>query len=149
METMIKPELSSNAKEVVLVANTPSFLLRQMQRDPAVQFIVESVAPDKLFSYFSNSLCSENDRAEALVEKYICLIALGAMNAPQVWKKVHGLNLSCLQWGEAIVALIDASKSSAFSVASPQPTAPFSYPAAPHSGWFPGFTTHRAKKSKH
>lgn len=115
---MTNPQLSASAKEIVLVANTPTFLLRQMQRDPALQYIVQSRSPEQMYQELAQ-LIEADGKADALVAQYIYLVALGTVNCPEVWAKVKALNLKRLQWGDALVAMIDVAKQSSYQ--GPQP----------------------------
>jgi len=97
-----------SAKEAVLVANTPSFLLDRLRKDVAVQYVLDSMTPPEIVQAIREALVRPVNDVTELVPRYVYLVALSTTD-PQdqdIWKQIGSLDLSQLEWGEAIRRLI-------------------------------------------
>jgi hypothetical protein len=99
-----------SAKEAVLIANTPSFLLDRLRKDIAVQYVLDSMTPPEIVSALREALARPAKEAADLVPRYVYLTALSTVDPQdqEVWKQIVSLDLSQLEWGEAIRRLIRA-----------------------------------------
>jgi hypothetical protein len=101
---------TSSAKEAVLVANTPSFLLDRLRKDIAVQYVLDSMSPPEIMKALRDALARPISDVTELVPRYVYLVALSTTD-PQnedIWKQIGSLDLSQLEWGEPIRRLIRA-----------------------------------------
>jgi hypothetical protein len=114
------------AKEAVLVANTPSFLLDRLRKDIAVQYVLDNMSMPEIVQAFTEaSKRPVNDVAE-LVPRYVYLVALSTADPrnQEIWSQISALDLSQLEWGEAIRRLVRAeavpTTTLEFALSSPQ-----------------------------
>jgi hypothetical protein len=105
------PIVTSSAKEAVLVANTPSFLLDRLRKDDAVRFVLDKMKPSEIVAALQEGLASPPPDAVALVPLYVYLAALSSTDPSdrETWNKIRALDLSHLEWGEAIRNIVLAS----------------------------------------
>jgi hypothetical protein len=105
------PIVTASAKEAVLVANTPSFLLDRLRKDTAVRFVLDKMKPSEIVTALQEGLASPPRDAVALVPLYVYLASLSSTDPSdrETWNKVRALDLSHLEWGEAIRNIILAS----------------------------------------
>jgi hypothetical protein len=105
------PIVTSSAKEAVLVANTPSFLLDRLRKDTAVRFVLDKLRPSEIVVALRNGLANPPQDAVALVPLYVYLAALASTDPSEqeTWNEFRGLDLSRLEWGEAIRNIIFAT----------------------------------------
>jgi hypothetical protein len=105
------PIVTSSAKEAVLVANTPSFLLDRLRKDTAVRFVLDKLKPREIIAALRDGLANPPQDAVSLVPLYVYLAALSSTdpNEQETWKEFQELDLSHLEWGEAIRNIIFAT----------------------------------------
>lgn len=105
------PIVTSSAKEAVLVANTPSFLLDRLRKDTAVRFVLDQMKPSAIVAAIRDGLANPPRDAVSLVPLYVYLAALSSTdpNDQETWTEFRGLDLSRLEWGEAIRNIILAT----------------------------------------
>jgi hypothetical protein len=98
-----------SASEAVLVANTPTFLFDRLKKDVAVQTVVENMSAREIIDSLRDRLARPAKNPIELVLGYIYLIALASAIDPadvQTLEIFRSLDLSALEWGPAIRALI-------------------------------------------
>lgn len=97
-----------SAKEAVLVANTPGFLLNRLRRDTAVQTVIDTMSFDNIVMALRDSLSHAPSNALDLVPSYIYLTALSVANPTDIndLDKISSLDLSNLEWGNAMRSMI-------------------------------------------
>jgi hypothetical protein len=102
---------TSSAKEAVLIANTPAFLLERLRKDIAVQYILDSMSGREIVRTLSEALASPPKDPSEIVPLYIYLVALSSVDPEdqELWNQIRSLDLSHLEWGEAIRRLIYAA----------------------------------------
>lgn len=115
-----------SAKEAVLVANTPSFLVDRLRKDIAVQYVLDSMTPPEIVQALREALGRPIADPTELVPRYVYLVALSSVDPKDqvIWNQIKSLDLSQLEWGEAIRRLIRAE-------AVPTTTLDFSLPTPP------------------
>lgn len=120
------PIVTSSAKEAVLVANTPSFLLDRLRKDSGVRFVLDKLKPLEIVAALRDGLANPPDDAVSLVPIYVYLVALSSTdpNDNETWNSFREIDLSHLEWGEAIRNIILAS-------AVPTTTLDFTLSSAP------------------
>ena len=116
-----------SAKEAVLVANTPSFLLDRLRRDVAVQNVMDNMSVMEVLHALRQGLSNPPSDVIELVPLYVYLAALSNIDPQKtdLWKEFLSLDLSKLEWGDAIRARICAD-------AIPTTTLDFTLPAPLH-----------------
>jgi hypothetical protein len=100
--------VTPSAKETVLIANTPSFLLDRLRKDIAVQTVVDNMTGTEIIAALRNTLSHPPADVIEIVLAYIYLVALSSSD-PQdfgLWREIAAVNLSRLEWGDAIRTLI-------------------------------------------
>jgi hypothetical protein len=104
------PILTPTAKETVLVANTPTFLLDRLRGDTAVQYVLASMKPLEIIDELQTGLATPPSDATRLVLLYVYLAALSATDPSdqETWTRIGALDLSQLEWGEVLKKLIQA-----------------------------------------
>jgi hypothetical protein len=114
---------TASAKEAVLVANTPSFLVDRLRKDIAVQYVLDSMTPAQIVQALREALSHPITDATELVPRYVYLVALSTVDPhnQEIWNQIKSLDLSQLEWGEAIRRLMRAE-------AVPTTTLEFSLP---------------------
>ena len=92
----------------MLVANTAAFLLDRLRKDIAVQYVLDSMRPAEIVSALREALAHPPNDASELVPRYVYLAALSTIDPKdqELWKQILSLDLSQLEWGEAIRRLI-------------------------------------------
>jgi hypothetical protein len=101
---------TESAKEAVLVANTPSFLLDRLRKDVAVQTVLDNMNSREIVGALSDVLARPAKSPAELVPAYVYLVALSSADPQDVelWKQISSIDLSGLDWGNAIRRLISA-----------------------------------------
>jgi hypothetical protein len=100
---------TETAKEAVLVANTPAFLLERLRRDVSVQTVVSSTSSGEIMETLRTMLVQRITDPNQLVLAYVYLAAMASVIDPtdlQTMNQFSSLDLSNLEWGGAIRALI-------------------------------------------
>ena len=99
---------TASAKEAVLVANTPSFLMDRLRKDIAVQYVLDSMTPPQIVQALREALSRPVTDATELVPRYVYLVALSTIDPQnqEIWDQIKSLDLSQLEWGEAIRRLM-------------------------------------------
>jgi hypothetical protein len=112
---MIDIDLTSSAREAVVISNTPSFLLHRLLSDNAVQQASEENSPDDLLSYLERVCDNGPDSPESLTKAYVALVAL-AVSTPKftIWKQALELSTDKIAWIQQIRALLDADRSASY-----------------------------------
>jgi|BogFormECP12_OM1_1039635.scaffolds.fasta_scaffold07515_3 hypothetical protein len=97
-----------SAKEAVLVANTPSFLLDRLRKDIAVQFVLDNMKPHEIVAALREGLANPPSDPVALVPLYVYLVALSSVDPSEqkIWNELRSLDLSRLEWAETIRSLV-------------------------------------------
>jgi hypothetical protein len=105
------PIVTSSAKEAVLVANTPSFLLDRLRKDSGVRFVLDKMKPLEIVAALRDGLANPPLDAVSLVPIYVYLVALSSTDPDdkETWNRFREIDLSRLEWGEAIRNIILAS----------------------------------------
>jgi hypothetical protein len=101
---------TDSAKEALLVANTPAFLLERLRKDVAVQTVLDNMTGAEIVAALRDVLARAPKGPVELVPAYVYLVALSSAD-PQdrgLWKQISSLDLSGLEWGNTIRALISA-----------------------------------------
>jgi hypothetical protein len=101
---------TASAKEAVLVANTPSFLLDRLRKDVAVQTVLDNMQSGEIVVALRNLLAHQPKGPTELVPAYVYLVALSSAD-PQdaaLWHEISSIDLSGLEWGNAIRTVISA-----------------------------------------
>lgn len=101
---------TDSAKEAVLVANTPSFLLDRLRRDVAVQTILDNLTSAQIITSLRDVLARHPTEPAEIVPAYVYLVALSSAD-PQdenLWREISAIDLSGLEWGNTIRTLISA-----------------------------------------
>jgi hypothetical protein len=116
---------TSSAKEAVLVANTPAFLLDRLRKDIAVQYVLDSMTPQEIVRSLQDALTHTATDASDLVPRYVYLVALSTIDPQdqELWNQILSLDLSQMEWGEAIRRLIraEAIPTTTFEYTLPSP----------------------------
>lgn len=99
---------TDSAKEAVLVANTPSFLLDRLRKDVAVQTVLDNMSSAEIVTALREGLARPSRGPEELVTAYVYLVALSSTDPKDevLWEEISSLDLSSLEWGNTIRALI-------------------------------------------
>lgn len=108
MNSIESVDLTQSAKDAVLYANTPSYLLEKLKRDAAVRILSHKLAPSELFDLLSHAGPASN--ALEIVRKYVLLVALATSSLPDKWDVLSKLNLSDLEWGKLILRIAQAQE---------------------------------------
>jgi hypothetical protein len=97
-----------SAKEAVLVANTPSFLLDRLRKDVAVQAVLDNLSSTEIVTALSEVLARPPKSPAELVPAYVYLVALSSADPQdsELWKQISSVDLSGLEWGDAIRTII-------------------------------------------
>jgi len=101
---------TDSAKEAVLVANTPSFLLDRLRKDVAVQTVLDNLTSGQIVASLRDVLARHPKEPAELVPAYVYLVALSSAD-PQdeaLWREISSIDLSGLEWGNTIRTLISA-----------------------------------------
>jgi hypothetical protein len=101
---------TATAKEAVLVANTPSFLLDRLRKDVAVQTVLDNMGSADIVVALREILNRPPKNPAELVPAYVYLVALSSADPQdeQLWKQISALDLSGLEWGDTIRTIIAA-----------------------------------------
>ena len=101
---------TDSAKEAVLVANTPSFLLDRLRKDVAVHTVVDNMSGAEILAALRLALAKPAKDPSETVLAYVFLVALSSVdpNDVELWKQISSVDLSGLEWGDVIRALISA-----------------------------------------
>jgi hypothetical protein len=101
---------TDSAKEAVLVANTPTFLLERLRKDVAVQTVLDNMTGAEIVAALRDALARAPRGPAELVPAYVYLVALSSADPQdrELWKQISSLDLSGLEWGNTIRALISA-----------------------------------------
>lgn len=100
-----------SAKEAVLIANTPAFLLERLRKDIAVQYVLDNMSIRQIVKALSDGLARPPKDVVEIVPLYVYLVALSSLDPKEqdLWKEIRSLDLSKLEWGEPIRRLILAA----------------------------------------
>jgi len=100
-----------SAEEAVLIANTPAFLLERLRKDIAVQYVLDSMSGREIVSALRDALARPPKDVAEIVPLYVYLAALSSVDPEdqELWEQIRSLDLSHLEWGEAIRRLIYAA----------------------------------------
>lgn len=98
----------SNANEVVLVANTPTYLLDRLRKDASVASIAQTLTTSAILAALRSLSGSDPLRVQDVVQRYIYLAALAMKNPSEVWPGLAEINLDKLEWGNQLREIIKA-----------------------------------------
>ena len=119
---------TATAKEAVLVANSPSFLLDRLRKDISVRYVIENMGLPDIVETLRVGLSNPSPDPSTLVSLYVYLVALSATDPSdrKTWKEIESLDLSRLEWGNVIRKLIsaDAIPTTTMEVTLPSPALP-------------------------
>lgn len=101
---------TDSAKEAVLIANTPSFLLDRLRKDVAVQTVLDNMNSREIAGALSEVLSRPAKSPAELVPAYVYLVALSSADPRDeaLWEQISSIDLSGLEWGDTIRAIISA-----------------------------------------
>jgi hypothetical protein len=120
--------VTATAKEAVLVANSASFLLDRLRKDVSVRYVIENMQLADIVKTLKVGLDNPPTDPTSLVSLYVYLVALSATDPldRDTWKQIESLDLSGLEWGSVIRALIsaDAIPTTTMEVTLPSPVKP-------------------------
>jgi hypothetical protein len=97
-----------SAQEALLIANTPVFLLNRLRKDVAVQTVLDNMSSEEIVAALHNALARVPSSPVELVPAYVYLTALSSVD-PQdegLLREISSLDLSRLEWGDAIRSMI-------------------------------------------
>jgi hypothetical protein len=100
--------ITPSAKEAVLIANTPSFLLDRLRKDIGVQTIVDNMSGADIVAALSATLAHPPKDPSEMVLAYVYLAALASSDPldAELRKKISSLDLANLEWGNVIRSVI-------------------------------------------
>ena len=136
MTTATEIEITSPAKEAVLYANTPAFLLDKLRKDVSVRRLIEAGSTE-ILDALKRSGHAKN--ALELATRYVLLVALVTSDWEGRWEAADSLDLTDLEWGKAIISLAQAEAvpttyRTVVSQASPKDCNTFSWSASGEVG---------------
>ena len=106
MSTATEIEITSSAKEAILYANTPTFLLDRLRKDASVRQLLDTHSPEEILG-----MLKESGRVQSpleLTRKYVLLVALLTSDWENRWKAAETVNVDDLEWGGIITNLAQA-----------------------------------------
>jgi hypothetical protein len=115
--------ISATAKEAVLIANTPSFLLRKLRMDSSVRSIVDTHTSEQILLRLNDLLSVEAGSPLELAERYIWLIAFGIKSSNSQWREAN-IQPGTLPWGSELKALLSDEKRETFEVSGASHSSP-------------------------
>lgn len=91
------------AKEAVLFANSPSYLLDRLRRDASVEYLIDRLSTKQIIETLAG-LCSEPPKDPLdIVRGYVFLVALSLKHDLDSYQGiVNAIDLNCLQWGDEL-----------------------------------------------
>lgn len=98
----------SNANEVVLVANTPTYLLDRLRKDASVAHISQTVSATEILDALRATSATEPQRVQDVVQRYIYLAALAMKDPSEIWPGLAEIDLKKLEWGDQLREMIKA-----------------------------------------
>ena len=112
METRrnLNPEFieTPTTKEVVLFANTPTFLLDRLRKDTSASYVSHELSTDELLDKLRDVCSQPLSSPSNLILAYVLLAALSIKDDRKDHSaKLDAINLSKLQWGDAIRKMIN------------------------------------------
>lgn len=92
----------------MLIANTPSFLLDRLRKDIAVQTVLDQMTAKEIVGALEEAINGAPKSANEMVSAYVYLVALSGADPQdvEIWKTISALDLSGLEWGDAIRSII-------------------------------------------
>lgn len=106
MEKLDPRALTTTAKEAVLYANTPSYLLERLRKDSGVRLLQTELKPACLGRHLYRA--TKVASAEEMVWKYMLVVALATSDWPYKWKVFSRADLGDLEWGNLLWQLVKA-----------------------------------------
>ena len=98
----LRPELldTQSAKETVLFANSPTYLLNRLRKDNSVSYVADTLQTDEIIARLA-ALCADRPKEPIdLVRTYVFLVALSLKDDLDDFRsKVSAIEMSQLQWG--------------------------------------------------
>jgi hypothetical protein len=113
----------TNANEVVLVANTPAFLLDRLRKDSSVAHIAQTVSTSAILGELSLLSAAPPQRVQDVVRRYVYLAALALKDPGEIWPGLAEIDLSGVQWGDQLRAMIEAQTVATSRIVAGLPTA--------------------------
>ena len=106
MQNLDPKALTPTAKEAVLYANTPSYLLEKLRKDQGVRYLQAETDPHTLWEQLNQAKTVSN--AEEVVWKYLLVVAIATSNWHERWAALSRTNLEDLEWGKVLWRLVQA-----------------------------------------
>jgi hypothetical protein len=126
---MIKDQLNlfetldmSNANEIVLVANTPSYLLDRLRKDASVAHIAQTMPTSEILSELRISSAIDPQRVQDVVQRYVYIAALAMKDPSEIWPSFGGIDLQKLEWGDQLREIIKAENVATNRIVTGAPT---------------------------
>jgi hypothetical protein len=98
----------SNANEIVLVANTPSYLLDRLRKDASVGHIAQTLSTPTILDALRTWSATNPQSVQDVVQRYVYLAALAMKDPSEIWPGLAEINLQRLEWGDQIREIIKA-----------------------------------------
>jgi hypothetical protein len=100
-----------SAKEAVLFANEPGFLVDRLQKDTSVSYVASALSTDEIIEALSGISHSQGKNAIDFVRAYIFLVSLSLKDDLDRFKdRINEIDLSKLQWGDQIRSKVLGSR---------------------------------------
>jgi hypothetical protein len=102
-----------SAREAVLFANTPSFLLERLRGDTSAAYVADVLRAEEILDLLQERCKRPPANPLDLLWIYVFLAALSLKDdSPEFKDKLNALNLSHVQWGDEIRLAITREKTS-------------------------------------
>jgi hypothetical protein len=99
----------SEAGNLYLIANTPTFLVRRLQSDSSVEVLSKSCKSDDLYGELEDALQADPADTVAAVRPFAYLLALRNQNSSELFSKAAGLRSPYHPWYPIATQLLVAS----------------------------------------
>jgi hypothetical protein len=96
----------SNANEVVLVANTPSYLLDRLRKDASVAHLAQTLSTPAILDALRAWSATDPERVQDVVLRYVYLAALAMKDPSEIWPGLGEIDLHRLEWGDRLREII-------------------------------------------
>jgi len=107
MNNLLRDKDIDNLKEVVVFANTPSYLYKNFRRNPAVIGLAEKYRTEELIEFFERLVQSEKLNMETLTKTYALLFAISLKDYAESRRFLNGVDrYKNLEWIKEIQEII-------------------------------------------
>jgi hypothetical protein len=94
---------TSGAREAVLFANTPSYILSRIRKDASAAYVAETLSAEQILEGLRNMLETPDADVHRLVRVYVYLVSLALKeDVSKFSSELRSLNLSGVQWARQI-----------------------------------------------